>query len=103
MRTGWFGKGRLRGSEEENLCFLGFFLFFFCVCVCSRYCICNGFNCRFCSLLVMKQVKVGEPEELMLSWFVLGGLVLISREQALPNTVVLGCVFLGVGLFFLNK
>lgn len=46
---------------------------------------------------------MGEPEELMLSWFVLGGLVLISREQALPNTVVLGCVFLGVGLFFLNK
>lgn len=72
--------------------FVGFWwFFFFCVYVCSRYSICNGFNCRFCSLLFMKQVKEGEPEELMPSWFVLGGLVLISREQALPNTVVLGC------------
>lgn len=52
----------------------------------------------------MKQGKKGEPEELMPSWFVLGGLVLISREQALPNMVILCCsvglcVFWGLFVF----
>lgn len=47
----------------------------FCVCgVLTLFAICNWLSCRFCSLLVMKQVKEGEPEELVPSWFVLGGL-----------------------------
>jgi len=33
----------------------------------------------------MKQVKEGKPEEQMPSWFVLVELVLISRQQVLPN------------------
>lgn len=55
-----------------------------CVCgILTLIAICNTFNCRFCFLLVMKQVK--GPEELIPSGFVLGGLV--PREHALPNVL----------------